>query len=313
MKRLAIVLGLSLASLALSACSTYDDYGYGQSYPQTYGGGPGYRSGGYSGGAVFHDSFYNNYYGPVHGGYWGADNYFYYEVRPGAGYLRDHQRHFRRDPYYGAWRQSFQDHRYDRSREVDNRPDWRNGGNDDRVNRPRETDGRPDWRNGRIDDRQEPPRGEPETRPDWRNRDGDNRGEPPREPESRPDWRNGGADNRADRSPSETDNRPDWRNQRPSASEAGAAAPGVGRRDDAGSSRERPQPDFGRPAAEPAVAAPRVERHVGGDDHGDGALLGGPGGGDEARAARQTRRQESSGESRPRPDLQLRSGGGEAD
>ncbi len=109
-KRIILAAGLPLALLGLSACSTYDSYGYG------YGGG-GYASGSYGyggsgyynepyygggGGLSYYDGWYDNYYGPVSGGYWAPDGYFWYQSRLNGPFVRDHYRHFRRDYWGGA-------------------------------------------------------------------------------------------------------------------------------------------------------------------------------------------------------------------
>ena len=65
------------AFLALAGCA--DEYGY-------YGDGSPY----------YYDGYYDNYYGPIVGGYWGPDAYFYYEPRGAHSYVRDEQHHFNR-------------------------------------------------------------------------------------------------------------------------------------------------------------------------------------------------------------------------
>jgi len=46
------------------------------------------------GGPAF-DGWYDGYYGPYTDGYWSDDGFFYYSS--GGGYVRDNDRHFRRD------------------------------------------------------------------------------------------------------------------------------------------------------------------------------------------------------------------------
>src|SRR5690348_14657820 len=116
-KRIALAAGLPAALIALSACSTYDSYGYGYGgyvgagysdygYDDGYYGydRPYYGGGSYYSGAslAYYDLWYDNFYGPVYGGYWGPDNYFYYQIVVGGPYVRDHHSHFRRDRFDGA-------------------------------------------------------------------------------------------------------------------------------------------------------------------------------------------------------------------
>ena len=104
MKKL-ILLAVPAALLSLGACSTYgyygyDDYGYGSDNSYGYDG-YGYDGYGYgpSGGTtvIWHDGYYDNFYGPVYGGYWDVDNYFWYQSRSNGPYLRDRSRRKCRD------------------------------------------------------------------------------------------------------------------------------------------------------------------------------------------------------------------------
>lgn len=70
---------LALALSALGACET--GYGYGGSY---------------------YEGYYDDYYGPVRHGYWADDGFFYYRSQRDRGYVRDEDRHFRRDPDSGG-------------------------------------------------------------------------------------------------------------------------------------------------------------------------------------------------------------------
>src|SRR6185436_3789061 len=153
-KFLALAAALPVAMLGLSACETYGDYGYGYGgggysygsgyggnygYSQNYYGSPGYYggSGYYDGGLIYNEPFYDSFYGPIYDGYWGPDNYFYYQLRIGGGYVRDYNRHFRRDYFSGSSRYRVADRRdHDRRDGVpnlwenrDNNRDRNNGGN----------------------------------------------------------------------------------------------------------------------------------------------------------------------------------------
>jgi hypothetical protein len=91
-------LGLALTlALGLTACATdgYGRYDYG---PTDYA----------------YDGYYDNHYGPVMGGYWGANDVFYYRTSPNGRFIPDRDRHFRRDAYQG----------YDRVRVTGPHPDW---------------------------------------------------------------------------------------------------------------------------------------------------------------------------------------------
>ena len=137
-KRFALV-ALPLAFAGLGACSTYgygyDDYGYGGGYDD-YGYNTGYNSGyGYGGdgygygsqyGGVWHDAFYDNHYGPVHGGYWDLDGFFWYQAILNGPYLRDHNRHFRRDYWNGGKHYRYADRRDNHGRDWNDRDRDRN-------------------------------------------------------------------------------------------------------------------------------------------------------------------------------------------
>jgi hypothetical protein len=79
-----------------------------------YDGGGAYYGAGYGGA----DVYYDNYYGPYTDGYWGPDAYFYYRGADGR-FLRDQDRHFRRQMYGGAHR--YHARPYDRDRDGDYR------------------------------------------------------------------------------------------------------------------------------------------------------------------------------------------------
>src|SRR5690606_21870243 len=128
-KRIALAVGLPAALFALSACTTYDSYGYGGGYGSSgygsygydgYGyGQPGYYGGSYYGGGLdYYDGWYDNFYGPVYGGYWAPDGYFWCQSRSSGPYLRADYRHFRRDQWSGATRVRFPT-RGDRDRHGD--------------------------------------------------------------------------------------------------------------------------------------------------------------------------------------------------
>jgi uncharacterized membrane protein YgcG len=194
-KRIAVMAGLSMSFLGLAACSTYDTYGYGADY----GYGPAYGSS-YSVGVSYYDGFYDNFYGPVHGGYWGPDDYFYYQLRVGGPYVRDAHRHFRRDHFHGGYAFRYPDRRgdhrgppqqawggrdsrggWDRNdNRNDNRADNRNGGW--QGDRGRDGDRDRNWR--ADNDRGGEPRGsrEQQRAGTWQGyRDGrDTAGQPPR-------------------------------------------------------------------------------------------------------------------------------------
>jgi len=78
-----LVAGTVVASLSLAACE--DDPGY---YHHHRG------LAAYDGG---YDIYYDDYYGPVYDGYWGGDGWFYYRSGRDRPFVRDEQRHFRRD------------------------------------------------------------------------------------------------------------------------------------------------------------------------------------------------------------------------
>jgi hypothetical protein len=125
MKNRIALVALPLALTCLGACSTYDmygygygydDYGYGSGYSSGYGDGYGYGYGyGAPGSVVWHDAYYDDFYGPVFGGYWDLDGFFWYQSRSNGPYLRDHGRHFRRDSYHG-----YNHHRYEDNRNHNN-------------------------------------------------------------------------------------------------------------------------------------------------------------------------------------------------
>jgi hypothetical protein len=126
---------LSVSLLGLGACTTYDDYGYG--YGDSYASvGSGYApdacyyaySNCYSryGNVFWHDSYYDDFYGPVFGGYWATDGFFYYQTGLGSLWLRDDGRHFRHDNFRGSRFYRSRDTRGDRPTgwEGDS-PNWR--------------------------------------------------------------------------------------------------------------------------------------------------------------------------------------------
>jgi hypothetical protein len=123
MKHRIALVALPIALAGLGACSTYDSYGYGYGYDD-YGYGSGYSNGygsGYGYGTnygygpsstlIWHDAYYDNFYGPVFGGYWDLDGYFWYQSRSSGPYVRDHARHFRRDNFSGGRHHRYQDNR----------------------------------------------------------------------------------------------------------------------------------------------------------------------------------------------------------
>ena len=61
----------------------------------------------YYGPRHFHDGrggyavYYDDHYGPVRDGRWGEDGYYYYRTGDRDAYVRDDERHFRRDAYEG--------------------------------------------------------------------------------------------------------------------------------------------------------------------------------------------------------------------
>jgi hypothetical protein len=180
MKMRFALIALPLAFAGLGACSTYgygyDDYGYSDyGYSTGYGYGDygyGYGQGGSYSGGVWHDAYYDNHYGAVRGGYWDLDGFFWYQSVLNGPYLRDHNRHFRRDDWNGGKHYRYVDRRNhggrdwnDRDRDRNTYPplfagqqggnrDWnqnrnndRNGGRDGNDGRDRNDD------RGRNDDR----------------------------------------------------------------------------------------------------------------------------------------------------------------
>ncbi|RYG34550.1 MAG: hypothetical protein EON93_07900, partial [Burkholderiales bacterium] len=128
MKKFLTLAAVPAALIGLGACSTYDtgygyasygysDYGYNSGYSD-YGYSPGYSSG------IWYDAYYDDFYGPVYGGYWASDGYFWYQNRVGGSYIRDHSRHFRRDHHHG-----FKSYRYQDNR-GGNHGNWDRGRND---------------------------------------------------------------------------------------------------------------------------------------------------------------------------------------
>lgn len=128
MKKFLTLAALPAALIGLGACSTYDggygyssygysDYGYNTGYSD-YGYSPGYSSG------IWYDAYYDDFYGPVYGGYWASDGYFWYQSRIGGSYVRDHARHFRRDHHNGYKAYRYQDNR------GGNRGNWDRDRND---------------------------------------------------------------------------------------------------------------------------------------------------------------------------------------
>lgn len=50
----------------------------------------------YSGYAYAEPAYYDGYYGPYYDGYWGPDGFYFFDVRVN-NFVRDDDRHFRRD------------------------------------------------------------------------------------------------------------------------------------------------------------------------------------------------------------------------
>jgi len=143
MKMRFALVALPLAFAGLGACSTYgygysdygySDYGYNTGYGDGYGyddygqggsyGGGSYGGGSYGGGSygsVWNDAYYDNHYGAVHGGYWDLDGFFWYQSLLNGPYLRDHNRHFRRDYWNGGKHYRYVDRRNDRGRDWNDR------------------------------------------------------------------------------------------------------------------------------------------------------------------------------------------------
>ena len=121
MKKRLVLAAVPVALLGLSACSSVYDYGYGYSdygYSDGYSGyGSGYGNSYYGapsyggGGSIWYDAYYDDFYGPVYGGYWAPDGFFWYQSLIGGSYIQDHGRHFRRDHYSGYKQYRYQDHR----------------------------------------------------------------------------------------------------------------------------------------------------------------------------------------------------------
>ena len=171
--RLALA-AVPVALLSLSACSSMYDYGYGGYGYNDYGydgygydGGYGYNDyrPGVNVGLVYHDAWYDNFYGPIYGGYWGSDGYFWYQNRIGGSYIGDYSRHFRRDQYRGYTHNRYQDNRghdgRDRDRDRNTYPPLFKGQDRDRDNDRNgrdNTNGGRDWTN---DGRNGAPRGNP--------------------------------------------------------------------------------------------------------------------------------------------------------
>jgi hypothetical protein len=55
----------------------------------------------------------------VYGGYWAPDGYFWYQTRIGGAYIRDYDRHFRRDNHKGYKKYRYQDRRDHDGRDRD--------------------------------------------------------------------------------------------------------------------------------------------------------------------------------------------------
>jgi len=77
-----------------------------------------YGAGYYGSGYGAADVYYDNYYGPYTDGYWGPDAYFYYRSADGR-FLRDQDRHFRREMWSGAHRYHARPYNRDRDRDRD--------------------------------------------------------------------------------------------------------------------------------------------------------------------------------------------------
>ncbi len=73
------VLTIGAAALVLCACA----------------GGPRHTTVAIGVGGPIYDGYYDGYYGPYTDGYWSDDGYFYYSS--GGRFVRDDNRHFRRD------------------------------------------------------------------------------------------------------------------------------------------------------------------------------------------------------------------------
>lgn len=82
----------------------------------------GYYGAGYGGGYRAADVYYDGFYGPYTDGYWGPDAFFYYRGADGR-FIRDQDRHFRRQMFGGAHR--FQARPFDRDRDRDRDRDFR--------------------------------------------------------------------------------------------------------------------------------------------------------------------------------------------
>jgi hypothetical protein len=120
--RLWAAAALPAALVALSGCVYSDDYSYG-GWSGSYGavgvgyssGYPGYYAPGYyrpyAYGPVYYDAFYDNFYGPIYGGYWHTDNFFYYQTHFGSPWYCDYGRHFRREHFRGGNHYRFEDRR----------------------------------------------------------------------------------------------------------------------------------------------------------------------------------------------------------
>lgn len=166
MKKILTLAAVPAALIGLSACSTYDGgYGYA-SYGYSGYGNSGYSDYGYSpgySGGIWYDAYYDDFYGPVHGGYWAPDGYFWYQTRIGGSYVRDHARHFRRDHHNGFKAYRYQDNRggnrgnWDRDRNDRNTyPPLFSGQRNDR-DRDRDRGNNQNWNGGRDNN----PRGNP--------------------------------------------------------------------------------------------------------------------------------------------------------
>jgi hypothetical protein len=90
--KFAVGSGVLAATLAASACATYDD-------GPRYGNRHHVRTNVSVG---FYDGWYDGYYGPVHDGYWGDDRFFYYRAGPRGPWIVDRDNHFRRDRFDGG-------------------------------------------------------------------------------------------------------------------------------------------------------------------------------------------------------------------
>ena len=162
MKKFLTLAAVPAALIGLSACSSVYDYGYSDYGYNDYGYTDyGYVSPSYSSG-IWYDAYYDDFYGPVYGGYWASDGFFWYQSRIGGSYIRDHGRHFRRDHYNG-----YKAYRYQDNRNHGGDRNWDRGRNDRNTYPPlfsgqrndRDRNDNRNWNGGR--DNNNNPRGNP--------------------------------------------------------------------------------------------------------------------------------------------------------